>query len=479
MKPLLLLALLTPLIAADHRIENIPLPEGVPPEVGGLDFAPDGSLFVVLRRGDVFKATPADDPRDFDWQLFATGFHNGCGIDAVSPSKIRVTQMAELTEAEDTDGDGSADRYRRFAHGWGLSGNYHETNTLVPDGRDGYYLAIGTASHNGPTFEHTLGDYSKSGRRGRNFSAVKWRGWVLHCGPDGQLTPFASGFRMHNGLHLDPEGRLWSSDNQGDWKATTPLYHIEKGNFYGHPSSLVWDAEWPDGKDPLSTYRDDLDAYNEHRTRPAIQIPHREVNRSGSEILTIPDGFGRFAGQMILLDNNGTRITRLMVEEVGGAMQGACLHFIDGEGLRSGNNRARFSPDGRQLYIGQTTRGWGKLAEGLQRITAGDPVFEVETISLTPKGFRLELTADLTAGDPSGIRVSSFTYQSRWTYGSPMENKRDHKITVGGTGPTLDLAVEGLEAGRVYEIRLPELASKDRGKLRHRTLYYTANRLRE
>ena len=36
----------------------------------------------------------------------------------------------------------------------------------------------------------------------------------------------------------DPDGSLWCGDNQGDWKAATPLYHLEKGKFYGHPSGL-------------------------------------------------------------------------------------------------------------------------------------------------------------------------------------------------------------------------------------------------
>jgi len=56
-----------------YQIEDIPLPKNVPPEVGGLDFAPDGTLFVVLRRGDVFRAKSKSDDTDFDWQLFATG----------------------------------------------------------------------------------------------------------------------------------------------------------------------------------------------------------------------------------------------------------------------------------------------------------------------------------------------------------------------------------------------------------------------
>ncbi|MDA7917471.1 hypothetical protein N9B74_00250, partial [bacterium] len=50
---------------------------------------------------------------------------------------------------------------------------------------------------------HTLGEYSKFGRRGRNFASVKWRGCTLHCDSEGNLTPFCFGFRMHNGIHQD------------------------------------------------------------------------------------------------------------------------------------------------------------------------------------------------------------------------------------------------------------------------------------
>ena len=146
------------LSAETYLVEDIKFPPGVPPEVGAIDFAPDGTLFAVLRRGDVMRAKPKEDPKSWDWELFATGFHNGCGIDALSRDKVRVTQMADFTEASDTTGDGKANQYRIFAAGWGLSGNYHETNTIADDGKGGYYIAVGTASHNGPTAEHTLGE---------------------------------------------------------------------------------------------------------------------------------------------------------------------------------------------------------------------------------------------------------------------------------------------------------------------------------
>jgi len=480
MKTLLLSVLVAPLFAAPYKVEDIKFPNNVPPEVGAIDFAPDGTLFAVLRRGDVMRATPRKNPANWEWDLFATGFHNGCGIDAVSRHQIRVTQMADFTEATDTDQDGTADQYRVFASGWGLSGNYHETNTIADDGKGGYYIAIGTASHNGPTAEHTLGEYSRFGRRGRNFASVKWRGCTLHADAEGKLTPFCYGFRMHNGIHLDSSGNLWCGDNQGDWRATTPLYHLEEGNFYGHPSALVWDDQWPKGKDPLHTYREDLEKYNKDRTWPAVQLPHMEMNRSAGEPYEIPKSFPHFAGQLLLPDNNSKRISRIMLEKVNGTFQGACTHFLNGSGLRSGNHRIRFSPDGQQIYVGQTVRGWGKEAEGLQRITpsrAEEP-FDITAFNITPVGFKLTFTQapeiEIAAKD---LGFKSFTYQSRWTYGSPQEDKKEHGITglKKVSDKIIEVTLDNFKEGRVYQLNLEKLASINGEEIQNRLFYYTAN----
>ncbi len=461
-----------------YRVESIQLPAGAPPEVGAIDFAPDGTLFVVLRRGDVFCAKPTEDPAKFDWKLFASGFDNGCGIDVISASKIRITQMAELTEAEDLDGDGAADRFVRFAHGWGLSGNYHETNALTRDGKGGYFIAVGTASYSGPTFEHTLGTFSPEGRRGRNYASVKWKGWVLHCDAKGGITPFASGFRMANGIYQDPAGELWSGDNQGDWRATTPLYHIEIGKFYGHPSSLVWDPAFTKSKDPLAYYREHLDEYNEDRTSAAVEIPHKEMNRSAGEPMQIPAG-QPFAGQMILPDNNGTRVTRLMLEKVGGVWQGACTHYINGRGLRSGNHRARFSPDGKHLYLGQTVRGWGVPAEGLQRVSVLGPTpFDIDRIRITPDGFKVSFTGPIPAvlKDAGKWKISSSYYQSKWTYGSPPEKTATHKpVITASDASSITFRTGGLAPRRVFRFELPECKAPDGSPLQNKLAYYTVN----
>ncbi len=458
------------------KVETIPLPEGTPPEIGGLAFDPDGKLYVATRRNDIFAATPTADPNAFEWKLFASGFHNGLGLEAPAPGHILVSQMAELTEAIDTDGDGAADTYNNLNNEIGLSGNYHETNGICSDGDGGYFIAAGTASHNGPTFWKTHGKYSKTGRRGRNYSAVQWKGWVMHY-KDGKLTPYASGFRMHNGIHRDSQGRLWCGDNQGDFRATSPLYLVEKGNFYGHPSSLVWDKKFPKNKDPLNTPQKELD---EMRTHAAVLMPYVEMNRSCAEPAEIPAAFGIFSGQLIIADNNDTRITRIMLDEVGGKLQGSCTHFINGSGLRTGNNRLEWSPDGKQLYVGQTVRGWGKPSEGIQRLSfTGKTPFDVEQIKLTKTGFELSTTLPVANLDEAEISIKSFHYQDSHKYGGGQLDKKNISVTkttnTGDKAFSIDL--ESLQAGKVYHIAIKNLKAKDGSKLYNENFYYTANQL--
>lgn len=466
-----------------YRIETIQFPDGVPPEVGAIGFTPSGKIVVALRRSDVMIATPTDDPKAFAWKLFASGLHNGCGMQVISDTEILISQMPELTRLVDTDQDGEADVYESVASPWGMTGNYHETNHFVPDGKGGFFVAVGTASHNGPVFYNIRGEYSKTGRRGRNYSAASWKGWVLHIDKEGTMTPWASGFRMHNGILLDSQGHLWAGDNQGDWKATTPFYHVEKGKFYGHVSSLVWDPTWDPAVDPLNLSLEEID---KRKTAAAILLPHSEMSRSASEPIEIPAGesFGPYAGQILLPDNNGERITRLMLEKVDGVFQGACAQFYEGNGLLLGNNRVVFSPDQKSLYVGQTSRGWGQLAEGMQRITFnGTTPFDVKTMTLTPKGFRLEFTSELGEGaeDKKNFAFKRYRFQDDSNYGgdpldaSEIALKKVTKVDA----KTLEIELEKVEGGGwVYQMDMKDLVSQDGMKQRTGLFCYTVNRVK-
>ncbi|MGH7956938.1 MAG: c-type cytochrome [Opitutaceae bacterium] len=105
-----------------YRIETLPLPRQMIPEISGVAFTPKGSLVATNRRGEVWiRHAPAGE-----WRRFASGPYEGFGVVANSESDIFVIQRPELTRLHDTNGDGVADVYQTIADGWGITGNYHE-----------------------------------------------------------------------------------------------------------------------------------------------------------------------------------------------------------------------------------------------------------------------------------------------------------------------------------------------------------------
>ncbi len=471
-----------------YVVEEIKTPKGLAPEIGGLAFNSKGELVVVTRRSGIIIGKPSKDPSAFEWRVFSDhSLHEALGVLVEKDNQLLVPQFPELTRLTDTDGDGAADFYETVCDAWGLSGAYHENASgPVPDGEGNWFLNLGTASHNGITFDRTRGAYSPIGRRGRNFSAVEWRGWVVKVKPDGTLIPWASGFRANNGLCRGPDGNLWVTDNQGDYIPTSPLYHVEKGKFYGHASSLVWDEEFTRGnpkRDPMLEGTEKLDKM---RTPPAVQFPHGIMMNSPGDPIFIPPGekFGAFGGQMLVPDESGQRILRVMLEKVGGAWQGGCTFLIHDNGLRAGNNRLAFSPDGTALYVGQTMRGWGGPVEGLQRVIhTGKPVFEVREIHLTPDGFELTFTepAERTmAGDAARYRGQHYYYPYSQQYGASQAEitaVEAKQVALSDDGLKVRVTLGEMKTGRIYQLDLVGLISTGGRALAHPTVCYTLNRL--
>ncbi len=474
--------------AEPYLVEEIKVPAGVAPEIGGLAFNSKGELVVVTRRSGIIIGKPSKDPAEFEWRVFSNqSLHEPLGVLVEKDNQLLVPTFPELTRITDTDGDGVADRYDTVSDAWGVSGAYHESVVgPVPDGEGNWFLNIGTASHNGPTFAHTRGRYSPIGRRGRNFSAVEWRGWVVKIKPDGSLIPWASGFRANNGLCRGPDGTLWVTDNQGDFIPTSPLYAVEKGKFYGHASSLVWDAAFTKDnpqRDPLNEGNDKLDAM---RKKPAVQFPHGIMINSPADPIFIPAGekFGPFAGQMLVPDESGQRILRVMLEKVGGEWQGACTFLVSGGGLRAGNNRVAFSPDGTALYVGQTMRGWGGPVEGLQRIVyTGQPLFEVREIHLKPDGFELQFTEPVErtlAADAARYRAQHYHYKYSQQYGAPQAELTQvvpKQISISDDGLTARVVLGAMKPDRIYQLDLVGFISAAGRPLAHPTVCYTVNNL--
>src|SRR5690606_18889461 len=230
---------------------------------------PDGRIIVDFMRGEVMKY----DAVTSEWEMFANGLHEPLGLHVVNDDEILLMQLPELTRVKDTDGDGLADHYETVYDGFGMTGNYHEfTYGPVKDSKDNLYIALNAASSGGGIAPEVRGEMRPEGKGAARamFSVVPYRGWVIKLTPDGEVIPFASGFRSPNGLVLDRKDRLYVTDNQGDWVASSPLYHVVKDGFYGQPGSLVWREGWSLGN-PFEISVDTLDSW---RDKPAVIFPH-------------------------------------------------------------------------------------------------------------------------------------------------------------------------------------------------------------
>ncbi|NGF57716.1 hypothetical protein G5B00_14450 [Parapedobacter sp. SGR-10] len=465
-----------------YTVETISMPEGLTAEVAALDFLPDGRLVAAFMRGEIMIY----DPKKSEWKLFANGLHEPLGLLVVNEKELLVMQLPELTRIKDTDGDGVADSYETVYDGFGMTGNYHEfAYGPVKDKEGNLYIALNSSSSGGGMGEELRGELNMDGKgEGRAmFSTVPYRGWVIKLTPDGTVIPFASGFRSPNGLFIDDKDRLFVTDNQGDWVGSSPLFYVREGNFYGHPASLVWDKNWHRGN-PFEWGVDSLDA---QREKPTVIFPHDIIANSPTQPIAVRKGMNmdHFKGQLIIGEMNTERLVRVMLEEVNGVLQGAVTPFIDGQGLRKGNNRLAIAPDG-SLWIGQSDHGW--LGDrGIQKITATNKVpFDVKDIKLANDGFELTFTKALSI--PTGtdlaslLKVKRYYYHYHAKYGSERVDEQEISIKdlTAGTGNTrLSLHLDEIRKGFVYEIKIDSIFTKNQqDTLANKIVAYTVKEVK-
>ncbi|MEQ2010484.1 MAG: hypothetical protein ABMA26_27170, partial [Limisphaerales bacterium] len=471
-----------------YKIETVAVPTGIALEVGGMAFAPDNALIVCTRRGEIWRyysaavqaecakpglnraamlkassSTATVVPPSFGdrWERFASGLHEPLGLLAGKPGEVFVVQRSELTRIADTDGDGRADLFETLDQNCGVSGSQHAyIFGPVRDKAGNLWGAISGIGVSGPG---------------------KYFGWSFKVTPKGEFIPVSKGLRSPNGLCMTPDGDLFITDNQGEWMGTSPLHHVSKDAFHGHPQALKWDANF-EGDWNKST----AEQLAKIRKPPAIQFPYGTMGQSLAEpvIDTTGGRFGPFAGQMFVCDESKCIVVRVALEKVDGEWQGACLPFRSG--FQGGNNRAAFAPDG-SLFLGQTDRGWGSTGGksfGLQRLVwSGEVPFEIETMKLTADGFDVRFTRPVdrsAAATPANWSLSHYHYLYRQAYGSPQQDITPVKVaaaTVSADGRTVRLKLPELRAGKIYELHHANLRAADGTAPLHTSAYYTLNRV--
>lgn len=495
MKPFLFLSLLASAHASNWTdyfdIQRLPDPPGIDSQVGALETLADGRIAAAFHRGEVMIFDPAKQT----WSLFATGLQEPLGMLLEKDGSLLVMQRAELTRLTDTDKDGSADKYETVFDGFGMTGNYHEFSYGPVRDKDGsLFIVLGAASNGAPVRKEVRGEFTPIGAAreditegvdwkknsklaGRMYSRVPWRGWVLKLTPDGKTAePWASGFRSPNGIGFDHHGRLLVTDNQGDWRPTSPLYEIKKDGFYGHPASLVWRKDW-DGRDPLKLTVDELDKLQ----TPAVgYFAQGELANSPTEPVTTPPGaFPAFMdNQTIIGEMNQPTLVRVLDDEVDGQFQTALVPFLEGSPLGIGNNRLTFGNDGT-LYVGKTALSWAG-SFGVTRVKwNGKPFFAITGVKATTTGFTVALSSPVDEATLGGFIAKRHTYKYHSSYGSPKvdESTLPAKTTLSADGTTLTVDLGSpLKEKYLHLLDLTAIRSKSGENLLGAKAWYQVNK---
>jgi azurin len=456
------------------KIYNVPIPNNAVLEVGGMTFLPNDELAVCTRHGEVWGISNPYMKNNLAprYRLIAEGLHEALGLNYLN-GNLYVTQRSELTRLRDLDGDGEADEYKTICT-WPLEGNYHEyAYGPIQDKKGNMYVTLNL------------------GWTDNSVSLSKWHGWMLRIDPQGNMKPFATGFRSPAGINLNKEGDIFYSENQGHWVGSGYIANVEENDFMGNPEGLKWSGEpgssiklkpsdIPDTDEP----KYDVAKRVPGLKTPAVWFPHSILGVSTSGILSYEEKgkMGPFEGQLFVGDQGQSKIMRVGLEKIKGVYQGVVFPFR--EGFSSGILRMVWGSDG-SMFVGMTSRGWGSTGPepyGLQRLEwTGEMPFEMKTVRAQPDGFEIEFTQPVDekrARNVNSYELTSFTYKYGHKYGSPVINEGNcpiRAITVSPDKLKVRLVVDSMRLGYIHEIKAAGVRSATNFALLHNFGYYTLN----
>ncbi|XVU28514.1 family 16 glycoside hydrolase [Actinoplanes sp. CA-054009] len=437
-------------------------PTGFQPQVSAMDWFPDGRLAIATWGGSDTVAgevyvlsgvTGTTSPSQVTYKKIASGLREPMGLKIVD-GKIYVSQKHELTELDDTNGDGVIDQYRRVAT-WPFDGNFHEFafGLLYQDGF--FYLNLSVSINLGGATTDPQG----SPNRGTTLKINRSTGAVQYI---------AGGLRTPNGINFGPEGDIFVLDNQGGWLPASKLVQIKQDRFFNHYTN-------PDGPFDLQPV-----------TQPVLWLPQNEIANSPSTPVMLNSG--PYSGQMLFGDVTYGGLQRAYLEKVNGQYQGAVFRLT--QGLEMGVLRLSQGPDGA-LYVGGLGAGgnWGqegKLTYGLQKLTPnGGNVFDIKAMRAVADGFELEYTqpvSEATAAQlASRYRAQQWRYVPTPEYGGPKVDQETLPVTsatLSADRLKVTLKLSGLKPGRVVHVRSPRpFTSTSNASLWSTEAWYTLNSL--
>ena len=450
---------------ADYVLDRLTLPFANPwrrnVRVADLDFFRDGRAAVVTFEGDVWIVSGIDRALDkLEWKRFASGLYEPLSI-AVVRDTIYVYDRQGIVRLRDINGDGEADVYENFTNLNQQSGESREFPlgmAAKPGG--GFYLAIGGALDLGPK---TSAAIMTGFRAGSSQS-----GTVQEVSADGRsIRAFSTGLREPI-IGVDPRtGVIASSDQQGNFVPSTPVFLLKEGGFYGVPATAHRPA-------PLSTPE-----------LPLLWIPH-EVDQSGAGEVWVPGvrmGFGGDA--LVHLSYGRPGPFRVYVDRSRNAVQGALIALPGA--YAAPTLKGRVGPSDGQLYLAGFSV-WGSNAKELSSLVrlryTGKPSRLPVAVHSGLQGILLRFATPL---DPTTANDAAHYHLERWNYvrtsaygsghfkidGTPGQDRLTLRPHLSEDGRTLLLVVPDMKPA--MQLQLDYDVKSRSGVVLRDTLYLTAH----
>jgi glucose/arabinose dehydrogenase/cytochrome c553 len=371
----------------DLPVEN-PWRRGVRP--ADIQFLPDGTAVMITLDGDVWLVRGLDETSGrVTWRRFTSGLHEPMTI-AIRGGEIFAFDRNGIWRLRDTNGDGEADVHEMFANGFGQTADMREFPSQIRVGPGGeFFLA-------------------KGGQQAT--TQGKHNGSVLRVSADGRkVTVLGRGFRQPN-IGVDPvSGLVTSSDQQGNYVPSTPLFIVENGNFHGFLAPF----------EPVEKYPAPI-------ADPLTWIPH-PVNASAlSQVWLHGANLGPLNGGLVHLGYNRPEFFRVLFNRRGKRPQAAVVSItkdIDYPPLNGAVNPA----DGLLYVAGFQVIGWGNVIDvtaGLGRLRrTSTPVTLPAEVAPMTDGVLLRFDVALdprVASDPANYSLQSWSYRRTSKYGSAM-----------------------------------------------------------
>lgn len=412
---------------------------------------PDGRLAVSSLKGRVWLGQDTDgDGLEDRLSVFAEGLAAPYGLAITADGAVDCIHKAALVRLTDADDDGTAERAEIIADGWGHTDDYHDWAVGLPRDPQGNYVLALPCQQDERTDEAAIGRGTALQLLPRQPTADNPRRyrWETIC----------AGLRFPMGLAFNRAGDLFASDNQGHYNPFNELNHLLPGAHYKFLNALERAAGMK------STGLD-----------PAINIPHpwtRSVN--GICFLDTPRSlgpaphFGPFEGHLLGCEYDTRRLVRMSLEQVDGRYQGAAYPFStmpteDAQPWLQGPIVCAIAPDG-DIYVGNIRdSGWGggtNVGSIVRLRPTGALPAGIAEVRASRDGFVVHLTQPVdraALGDPALYHVSSYRRESTPAYGGPDLARRDDRVTavsVSGDGLQVELTLDGLRPGFVYELRM-------------------------